>query len=258
VEKALKSGTGVTKVNRVNGGSASAKAIAAAKVGGKRSDTVIIATQNGFQDALAIAPYSYVSKSPILYAETNKKLSTATTKFIKSAKYKKAIIVGGPIALPASIESQLKSAGVTSITRLAGTNAYRTSYIIADWTTGKLKNGSYEKYKGKNITSVRFQPAAANRLQPNKLAVSTGQNWLDALAGAALCGKNRSVLLLADAKTSKSDYTLAPKWCKNSLSNKAFKNGYIFGGVKAVQPKVETALQNSTKVTTKVPVYKAG
>ncbi|MGI6221116.1 MAG: cell wall-binding repeat-containing protein [Coriobacteriales bacterium] len=251
VEKALKSGTGVTKVTRVSGGSASAKAIAAAKVGGKKSDTVIIATQNGFQDALAIAPYSYVSKSPILYAETNKKLSNATVNFIKGAKYKKAIIVGGPIALPASIETQLKKAGVTSVTRLAGTNAYRTSAIIANWTTGQLKNGSSEPYKGKNITVVRFQPAAGNRLQANKLAISTGQNWLDALAGAALCGKNKSVLLLADAKTTKSNYTLASAWCKTAFAkNTAFRQGYIFGGVKAVQPKVETALKTATKITT--------
>ena len=254
VEKQLKSGTGVTKVVRIGGSTPSQRAVNAAKYGGKKSDTVIIATQKSFQDALSIAPYSYVSKSPILYAETNKKLSNATMSFIKSAKYKKAIVVGGPLALPATIDAQLKACGVTSVTRLAGTNAYRTSTYIAEWTTGKLKNSNYESYKGYAITYVRFQPAAANKLQPNNLAVTTGQNWLDALAGAALCGKKKSVLLLADAKTSKSNYTEATSWCSFYKSTSTFKHAYVFGGTSAVQAKVFKALEDSTKVKS-IQVY---
>ena len=254
VEKQLKSGTGVTKVVRIGGSTPSQRAVNAAKYGGKKSDTVIIVTQKSFQDALSIAPYSYVSKSPILYAETNKKLSNATMSFIKSAKYKKAIVVGGPLALPATIEAQLKACGVTSVTRLAGTNAYRTSTYIAEWTTGKLKNSNYESYKGYAITYVRFQPAAANKLQPNNLAVTTGQNWLDALAGAALCGKKKSVLLLADAKTSKSNYTEATSWCSFYKSTSTFKHAYVFGGTSAVQAKVWNALVDSTKIKS-VQVY---
>ncbi|MGI6221374.1 MAG: cell wall-binding repeat-containing protein [Coriobacteriales bacterium] len=93
-QNAIKKVPGVKNVWRVNGKTPSQRAVAVAKKTGKQSDTVIIATQNGFQDALAIAPYSYVSKSPILYAETNKRLSKATKDFIKTAKYKKAIIGG--------------------------------------------------------------------------------------------------------------------------------------------------------------------
>jgi putative cell wall-binding protein len=242
----LKSGTGVKTVTRISGNSASAKAIAVAKKTGKKSDTVIIATQNGFQDALSIAPYSYATKSPILYAEGNKKLSTATVNYIKSAKYKKAIIVGGPIALPASIDTQLTKAGIkkANITRIAGLNAYSTSQLIAKWTTGKQANGNVGKYKGKTLAYFKFKPSVV--MKADKLAVSTGQNWLDALAGAALCGKNRSVMLLADSKTKKSNYTLARDYCK---SNKAIikTSAYVFGGPKAVQANVWNALVAATK-----------
>ena len=245
VEKQLKSGTGVTKVVRIAATTPSQRAVASAKYGGKKSDTVIITTQSDYRDALAIAPYSYVSKSPILYAEGNKKLSAATVNYIKGQKYKKAIVVGGPLALPASVDTQLKKAGVTQITRLAGLNAYATSEQIAQWTTGKLSNGNKGTYKGKPLAYIKFQPAAANKLQPNKLAVSTGQNWLDALAGAALCGKNKSVLLLADAKTSKSKYTIATAYCKANKA--AIKKAYVFGGSSAVQDKVWNALLASTE-----------
>ena len=244
VATALKSGTGVTKVTRVAGSTPSQRAVAAAKVGGKKSDTIIIATQNGFQDALSIAPYSYATKSPILYAETNKKLSTATVNFIKGAKYKKAIVVGGPIALPASIDTQLKKAGVTSITRLAGANAYVTSQQIANWTTGNLKNGNYGTYKGKALAYVKFQPTT--KMVPNKLAVSTGQNWLDALAGAAVCGKNRSVMLLADAKGG-NHYANAVAFC--TANRTKMSSAYVFGGTSAVNATTWNALVAATKWT---------
>ena len=242
VAQQIKSQAGVKTVKRVSATTPSQRAVAVAKTTGKRSDTIIIATQNDYRDALSIAPYSYATKSPILYAEKNKKLSTETTKFIKSAKYKKAIVVGGPIALPASVDTQLKKAGVTSITRVAGANAYATSQQIANWSTGKLKNGSYGKYKGKTLAYIKFQPSV--KLGPNKLAVSTGQNWLDALAGTALCGKNKSVMLLADAKNG-NHYANAVAFCKANKSS--ISKAYVFGGEKAVQPKAWNALVASTE-----------
>ena len=145
------------------------------------------------------------------------------------------------------------------MTRLAGANLYETSQQIADWTTGALKNGNHGTYKGKALAYVKFQPSV--KMNANKLAVSTGQNWLDALAGAALCGKNGSVMLLADAKTAKSNYTLAPAWCKASRAS--IKKAYVLGGTSAVQAKVWDALVESTKTTstkvecTEIPIQPA-
>jgi hypothetical protein len=146
--------------------------------------------------------------------------------------------------LPAGVDTDLKGAGVTKITRLAGLNLYETSTLISNWTTGKQPNGNIGTYKGKPLAYVKFQPAAKDKLQPNKLAVSTGQNWLDALAGAALCGKNKSVMILADSKTAKSKYTVATGYCKKNKAS--IKKAYVFGGTSAVQAKVWDALLAST------------
>ena len=214
---------------------ATLRAIECAKLVKGRSDTVIIATQRSFKDALAIAPYAYASKSPILYAENNKALAKETIAYIKSAGFKKAIIVGGPIALPASVEDQLKSAGIKagSISRLAGSNQYKTARVIAEWETGLLANGT----GGSGLyqyASIKFQPAV--KFSANKLAVSRADNdeigWKDALAGAALCGKNRAVLVLGDDVNS----AHAEAFIK---ANKAkITYGYVFGGTKAIPANV--------------------
>ena len=139
---------------------------------------------------------------------------------------------------------QLKKAGVTSITRLAGANAYVTSQQIANWTTGNLKNGNYGTYKGKALAYVKFQPTT--KMVPNKLAVSTGQNWLDALAGAAVCGKNRSVMLLADAKGG-NHYANAVAFC--TANRTKMGSAYVFGGTSAVNATTWNALVAATKWT---------
>ena len=231
-------------VKRINAKSASERAIAAAKQVKGRSDTVIIATQNNFKDALAISSYAYATKSPILYAETNKKLSTATVNYIKSAGFKKAIIVGGPVALPTSIEGQLKSAGIAagSISRLAGSNQYKTARVVAEWAMGKLKNGTGGGTGLYQYASIKFQPAV--KLSANKLGVARADDnkigWKDALAGAALCGKNKSVMLLAD----KANDGQAEAFVK---ANKAQINmGYVFGGEKAVPKATMTKLEKAS------------
>ena len=216
------------------------RAIECAKLVKGRSDTVIIATQNSFKDALAIAPYAYATKSPILYAESNKKLSTATVNYIKSAKFKKAIIVGGPVALPKDIETQLKSAGIAagSITRLAGADAYKTARVIAEWATGSLKNGTGGGSGLYQYASIKFQPAI--KMTANKIGVARSNDnksgWKDALAGAALCGKNTSVLILADANNS----AQAEAFVKSNKASISY--GYVFGGTSAVPKAVMDSL----------------
>ncbi len=244
-ENQIKALSKVTTVKRVTGATASARAIAAARLVANRSDTVIIATQNNFKDALAISPYAYASRSPILYAETNKSLSTATINYIKSAGFKKAIIVGGPVALPTSIETQLKNAGISasSITRLAGSNQYKTAQVIAEWSVGKLSNGTGGGSGLYQYAKIKFQPAV--KLSANRLGVARADDnnigWKDALAGAALCGKNKSVLILADVKNS----AQAAAFVKANKNDIVF--AYVFGGKLAVPEAAYNKLVNASK-----------
>ena len=242
VEAQIKALPKVAQVVRVSAGGAAPKAVAAAKATSMRSKTVIIATQKSFKDALSISPYAYATHSPILYVESNLTLSSATLAYIQSAGFTQAIIVGGPVAIPTSVETQLAGAGIAKSkqTRLAGKACYGTSRAIAEWATGMYKNGSsYKAGLYNQYTSVKFQPSI--KFNANDLGVSRGDGWKDALAGAALCGSNQSVLLLADG----SNYAQATAFVQ---ANKAQINkGYVFGGTQAVITLVYKALVAASK-----------
>ena len=208
-------------------------------MGGSKSKTVIIATQKSFKDALSISPYAYATGSPIVYAEPDLTLGTMTKSFISSIGFTQAIIVGGPVAVPPAVETQLKSAGVTKINRLGGAGCYNTSRIIAEWEMGKLANGTNSKtgslYK---YVQVQFQPQT--KLGINGVGVSRGDGWKDAIAGSALCGMNRAVILLADG-TNQANTAVVKAYKKNVAK------GYVFGGTQAVPANVYTAFVNASK-----------
>ena len=190
--------TGV-RPERVFGQTSASTSAALAKAGGSRWDgTAIIATNKSFKDALSVAPISYAKHWPILLADNGKSLNADVVKALKDCGIRRAYIVGGKLAVTANVESQLKKAGVTLAGRLAGDNGPATSRAIADFA---LENGL----------------AVAN------MAFATSQNFPDALAGAALCGKNGSVLLLCDDK--------APANLSFATDHASeIETGYVFGG----------------------------
>ena len=128
---------------------------------------------------------------------------------------KNVIIVGGEGAVGKDVVRQLNKQGIKVKVRLAGNTGVETSAVIAKWG---LKNG----------------------MTANKMGVASSQTYPDALAGAALCGINKSVLVLADDKAL--DNGSFPKAYKAQI-----KKGYVFGGESAVGKKTWTALNNSTK-----------
>ena len=139
------------------------------------SDTVIVTTGSNYADALSISPYAFATGSPVVLCNPSSGLSDSALKAIKKAGYKKAVIVGGTSAVPASVTSQLKAQGIGSITRLSGDTRYETSAKIAEFelkqNVGFTMDGAY---------------------------LATGQNFPDALAAGALSGKHLVPLLLVD------------------------------------------------------------
>ena len=224
---------GASGVIRISASGASAKAVAASKEAAKsvKSKTVIIATPKSFKDALSISPYAYAAKSPIIYVESNLSLSSASLNYIRSGGFTQAVIVGGPKAIPDAVKTQLtKNTGVSAVNRLGGAGCYNTSRIIAEWEMGKLPNGTGPKtgslYK---YVQVQFQPAV--KLGINSAGISRGDGWKDAIAGSALCGTNRAVILLADG-TNNANTAVVKAYKKNVA------RGYVFGGTQAVPLKV--------------------
>lgn len=139
------------------------------------SDTIIVTTGTNYADALSISPYAFATGSPVVLSSPSSGLSDSALKAIKKAGYKKAVIVGGTSAVPASVTLQLKAQGIGSITRLSGDTRYETSAKIAEFelkqNVGFTMDGAY---------------------------LATGQNFPDALAAGALSGKHLVPLLLVD------------------------------------------------------------
>ena len=101
----------------------------------KPSSSVIVATSRTFQDALSIAPYSYANSIPVLICQSgSNRLTNDELAFLSQKKITSALIVGGPIAVSSSVESQLSSKGVSSVERKYGQTEYETSVAIAEWS----------------------------------------------------------------------------------------------------------------------------
>jgi putative cell wall-binding protein len=97
-----------------------------------------------------------------------------------------------------NVEDQLEDKGIKIAARLAGDNGVETSRAIADFA---LDNG----------------------LSTVSMAFATSQNFPDALAGAAFCGKRKSVLLLCDDKAA-DNLGFATEHASG------IRTGYVFGG----------------------------
>lgn len=162
-------------VFRVAGQTRYETSLVAAEINPKSSDTAIVATGSNYADALSVSPYAFASGSPVLLCDKLSGLTAAAVGAIRSGSYSKAVIVGGTAAVPASVERQLRSAGVGNITRLSGATRYETSTKIAD----------FELSSGLGFTM-------------DGVLLATGTNFPDALAAGPLAGRSRSPLLLVD------------------------------------------------------------
>ena len=204
-------------VERVAGGTAIGTANKIYERGKKVKDgwgtDAIVATASGYQDALSIAPFAYAKKAPIFLASGKPgTLVDSTAKLLKTGGFKRTIITGSEVAVAKSVESQ-----VTGAKRLGGGTAYGTSRKIADFC---IKEGMTAAHMG----------------------VATGRSYYDALAGAALCGKMNSVLILADDGNNKNVDNVV-KVYKDKLE----KSCYIFGGTPAVSTSVESKIKAASK-----------
>lgn len=167
------------------------------------SGTAIIATSDGYWDALAAAPYAYHAHCPIVLADGHTSLKASTLEAMRTAGITRAIIVGGTEAVSTNVESQLAEAGITLDRRLAGDNAISTSSAIAEF---EISQG----------------------MSADGMAVATSNGYWDALTGAALCGSRGSVLVLASDSNHSAIDTVAGRYAS------AVSVAYVFGGPAAV------------------------
>lgn len=176
VEDALVAEMGAANVDRIGESNryTTAQAIAAATIaeldaGAGYDGTAFVATGGNFPDALAASPLAAAKGWPIYLAKPG---SNPPTSEMQTRGVTDALILGGTSAITVAQEAALESAFPTNVERLSGADRYATGVDVATYgveTAGLAWNG---------------------------LALSTGQNFPDALAGGVLAGKNGSVMLL--------------------------------------------------------------
>ncbi|NTU89004.1 MAG: cell wall-binding repeat-containing protein, partial [Actinobacteria bacterium] len=101
-------------------------------------------------------------------------ISAATKAVLTATDFDNVVIVGGIGVVSQDVEGDLSDIfGADNVERFSGDDRYQTSAEIAAFAT-------------------------SHGLTCGNIAVATGVNFPDALAGGPLCGKNASVLLLVD------------------------------------------------------------
>lgn len=176
-------------------------------------DTVIIAAGKSFPDTLSVSPYAYAKNAPILLTTNDGVLTNQAVDAIKeTVAINNVIIVGGESSVSEQVKAQLGQGYVYK--RLSGNDRYETSAAIAQF---ELEQG----------------------MSAQVCAVATGRNYPDALAGAALSGAYRSILLLADAVncTSATGVLSEQKGIIQTL--------YVYGGESSVSAEVVTQCQSA-------------
>lgn len=180
----------------------------------------IVATSKSYHDALAIAPVAYSHGCAIFLTNRNGTLSDSTLQAIAtSSYYDTVIVVGGEAVIPDSTYQQLSDLpNITGMRRLAGDTAIETSFAIADWAVTNFGSTS------------------------DGVGIATSQGFHDALAGAALCGKDNGVMILVPGKSANPNYYAIDHFVGAHDGYWMYGNvnyGYIFGGPAAITPEIE-------------------
>lgn len=194
-------GIGVERVAGADRQATSLEALAKVKEKTGSVSTVIVATGYNFADTLSIGPWSYAHVAPIILTGSDGTLTPDGVAAIKALGGAEVVVVGGTAAVSHEVEDQ-----VDVSRRLRGANRYETSAAIAEW----------ELSRGLGLSAP---------------AVATGENFPDALAGAALCGARGSVMVLASPSDTSAVAALA-----------GAKGAYVFGGMGAVPASVEAVI----------------
>jgi putative cell wall-binding protein len=138
---------------------------------------------------------------------------------MKAAGVTKVRVLGGPAVVSLAVENSLKASfGAGNVLRLDGANRYDTARAIATY--------------GVNSAGLGW----------NKVAIATGANFPDALAGGVLQGRSGSVMLLTPTAS------LDPGVSSTLTANRAVMYEVRFlGGTGAVSTAVRTAVYNLLK-----------
>ncbi len=216
VERALK--TEGYEVARISGDSRQQTAIKIAEKVSEMNpaETAIVAAGKNAWDSLSVSPFAYAKGYPIYLANNDGSVSRETIDAIEAnSSIKRIVIVGGSAAVSADAESALEVA-VGDVERWSGDSRYETSQDIA-------------------------RHAMSEGMTEATVAVASGENFPDALAGGALVGSRGGVLLLSPA----ADGAQAASWISARASQ--IDECYILGGTSALSAEAKAQIDAALK-----------
>lgn len=179
-------------------------------------DAVAIATGEDFPDALSIASIAGVKQMPILLTEP-KGLPEETLMALVKLKPKKVYLIGGEGAISPTVQANLQAKlnlSASSLIRLYGASRYDTMAAVA------------KAFAGEN----------------QSLSFATGEDFPDALAGAALAARVKSTVILLP-KCSLEAYPNL-KTAIDQHPRNFTAQPYIFGGDGAISGERERELKD--------------
>lgn len=179
VESALRAQLGSGNVERLGGSNryetarlTASRTVAALKESGRSYDGVaLVATGANFPDALGGSPVAAAKGWPILLT-TPTGADAATMSLMKSIGVRSVVVLGGAGAVSDATKAAIRTGVGCETRRVAGTNRYSTAAAIASFAV--------------------FDAG----LDWNGVALATGEDFPDALAGGVLQGLDGSVIML--------------------------------------------------------------
>lgn len=191
-------------VERVSGKNRYETAVAVSKLSYDNAETVVIASGEGFADALAGGGLASAVDGPILLVQQTG-IPDGVIKEIQRLGAKKVYLLGGTSTISAAAETQLKK--YVKVERLSGSNRYETSVSIA-----------------KKVLAI---------LPKASILVAKGSGFADALSAGGYIAKKGAALVLIDGQTASSSVM--------ALKDKATEV-LVLGGVNSVSKKVQSQL----------------
>jgi putative cell wall-binding protein len=156
---------------------------------------VVIATGEDFADALSMASIAAYKRMPIILVPRNN-INSATQAFIKNSKINKTYVVGNSDIISDNVVQQF-----SNFERITGATKYDRNVNIIN----------------------RFK----SDIDGDKVFIATGNDFADALAGAAYAAKTNSPIVLVSSNLS----TATKKYLRSNASKKEI---CILGGEGAV------------------------
>ena len=179
--------------------------------GWETSEYAIIASGEGFADALSAAPLAQKYNAPILLTGKNKLDDNAKTQLEKSGT-KEVIIVGGTGSISEDIVTELKDLGINA-NRIYGEDRYKTSLKIAKEIG--VKNG---------------------------VVITNGLGFADALAMAPIAASKQMPILLTPNDKLTSD-------TMEFLNKNSYDKSYVLGGTATVSDNIKNSLKNPIRLS---------